>query len=74
MVHVCAELHSLVFKKIASTSDDTKSKLAQATEEKERLQKEKMDEVSALTSKLHSMEKSYEAILQVWACLRATCK
>lgn len=39
--------------------------MAQVVEEKERLQKEKGDELAALSTKLHSMEKSYEAILQV---------
>ena len=50
-------------------ADSTKSQLAQVIEEKERLQKERGEEVSALTSKLHLVEKSYEAILQVSALL-----
>ena len=39
--------------------------LQRVTEERDRLQKEKEEEVATLNGKLHAMEKSYEAILQV---------
>ena len=35
------------------------------TAERDRLQKEKEEEVATLNGKLHDMEKSYETILQV---------
>ncbi|KAL5491509.1 hypothetical protein EMCRGX_G016808 [Ephydatia muelleri] len=56
-------LEAQIFK-LRAELDSTKSQLAQVIEEKERLQKERGEEVSALTSKLHLVEKSYEAILQ----------
>ena len=39
--------------------------LQHVTAERDRLQKEKEEEVATLNGKLHAMEKSYEAILQV---------
>ena len=45
--------------------EETKQELAQVTAEKERLEKEKEEEIVALNNKLHVMDKSYEGIIQV---------
>ena len=42
------------------------------TAERDRLQKEKEEEVATLNGKLHAMEKSYEAILQVCVTIGGT--
>ena len=55
----------------ASPSDSTQQMLQRVTAERDRLQKEKEEEVATLNGKLHAMEKSYEAVLQVcgvWYC------
>ena len=49
----------------ASPSDSTQQMLQCVTAERDRLQKEKEEEVATLNGKLHAMEKSYEAVLQV---------
>ena len=46
--------------------------LQRVTEERDRLQKEKEEEVATLNGKLHAMEKSYEAILQVCVMIGGT--
>ena len=46
-------------------SDSTQQMLQCVTAERDRLQKEKEEEVATLNGKLHAMEKSYEAVLQV---------
>ena len=51
--------------KNASPSDSTQQMLQCVTAERDRLQKEKEEEVATLNGKLHAMEKSYEAVLQV---------
>lgn len=46
--------------------------LQRVTAERDRLQKEKEEEVATLNGKLHAMEKSYEAILQVCVVIGGT--
>ena len=45
-------------------SDKTRAELAEVTEERDRILKEKEEQHTTLTGKLQSMERSYEAILQ----------
>lgn len=46
-------------------TDYTKSELVKVERERDGLKREKEHEVSALTSRLQAMEKSYDVILQV---------
>ena len=45
--------------------DGTRQSLFRVSQERDRLQREKEEEVATLNTKLHAMERSYEAILQV---------
>ena len=56
----------------ASPSDSTQQMLQCVTAERDRLQKEKEEEVATLNGKLHAMEKSYEAVLQVCVVIGGT--
>ena len=46
-------------------TDVTQVDLVRVREERDQLRREKEEEVAALNSQLHTMERSYEAILQV---------
>ena len=56
----------------ASPSDSTQQMLQCVTAERDRLKKEKEEEVATLNGKLHAMEKSYEAVLQVCVVIGGT--
>ena len=54
-------------------SDKTQANLEKVTRERDQLRREKEEEVMALNSKLHTMERSYEAILQVYGIVYTVC-
>jgi len=52
-------------RKLQSELKGAQQELICVTAERDRLKREKEEEVASLNGKLHTMEKSYEAILQV---------
>ena len=54
-----------IYNSLLPHAEQTESELVEVRRERDRLRKQKEEEVSALNSRLQAMEKSYDAILQV---------
>ena len=46
-------------------ADETESELVEVRRERDKLRRQKEEEVSSLNARLHAMERSYDAILEV---------
>ena len=65
LFELCAPKTHHIYNSLPPHAEQTESELVEVRRERDRLRKQKEEEVSALNSRLQAMEKSYDAILQV---------